>query len=256
MPSVPRLLTIPLSHFCEKARWALHRCDIAYREEPHLPLLHRLHTARIGCRSVPVLVTESGVLPDSQSIVRWAAEESANAQTLYPPEENLRAQVLETERYLDRELGPHVRRWAYSYLLREPRLLRPCFARGTSQIERLAAPILVFAVRPVISRAYNVSEASGRASLARVEAALTQVARWLADGRRYLLGDTFTAADLTLASLAAPVFCAPQYGGAMPRFEFLPEAMRADIERLRVTRAGDFVLQLYGRERATRDWNQ
>src|SRR5215469_5950850 len=162
VPPVPRLLTIPLSHFCEKARWALDRCGIAYREQPHLPLLHRLHTARVGCRSVPVLVIESGVLPDSHAIVRWAAEQSNNGQRLYPAEESIGGQVLETERYLDRELGPHVRRWAYSYLLREPRLLLPCFARGSSQFERLAAPLLVLAVRPVISRAYKVSEASGR----------------------------------------------------------------------------------------------
>jgi glutathione S-transferase len=28
-----RLVTIPISHYCEKARWALGRARIAYREE-------------------------------------------------------------------------------------------------------------------------------------------------------------------------------------------------------------------------------
>lgn len=248
MDSVPRLLTIPLSHYCERARWALDRAGIDYREEPHIPLLHRLHTARVRCRSVPVLVTASEVLADSHAIVRWAAAHGAGDR-LYPAEPDLCERVIQIERYFDRELGPHVRRWAYSYLLREPRLLGPCFARGVNRVERLIAPLVVRGVRPLIRRGYKVSEESGRASLARAEAALAEVARRCTDGRRYLMGGTFTAADLAVASLAAPLVCAPQYGGSMPPFEALAGAMRADIERLRATSGGAFVLELYARER-------
>lgn len=248
MDAVPRLLTIPLSHYCERARWALDRAGVEYREEPHIPLLHRLHTGRVQCRSVPVLVTASEVLADSHSIVLWAAAHGAGVR-LYPPEPDLYARVIEIERYADRELGPHVRRWAYSYLLHEPRLLRPCFARGVTRVERLIAPLVVRAALPLIRRGYKVNEDSGRASLARAEAALAEVAKWLEDGRRYLTAGTFTAADLAVASLAAPLVCAPQYGGSMPPLEALPRAMRTDIERLRASRGGAFVLGLYTRER-------
>ena len=31
-----RLVTIPISPFCEKARWALDRAGLAYREERHV----------------------------------------------------------------------------------------------------------------------------------------------------------------------------------------------------------------------------
>ena len=122
MPSPPRLITIPLSHFCEKARWALDRAGIEYREEPHLPLVHRLHTTRVGCRSVPVLVVGSQAIRDSHAILQWAAAHG-NDGRLYPADESLRARVIEIERYADRELGPHVRRWAYSHLLAAPLLL-------------------------------------------------------------------------------------------------------------------------------------
>ncbi len=37
----PRLITIPFSHFCEKARWSLDVAGVAYREEGHVPGLHR-----------------------------------------------------------------------------------------------------------------------------------------------------------------------------------------------------------------------
>ena len=31
--AIPRLLTIPISHYCEKGRWALERAEIDYVEE-------------------------------------------------------------------------------------------------------------------------------------------------------------------------------------------------------------------------------
>jgi glutathione S-transferase len=108
---------------------------------------------------------------------------------------------------------------------------------------------VVLAARPLIRRGYRVDEATGRASLARAAKAMGQISAWLADGRRYLVGNRFSAADLAVASLAAPLVCAPQYGGAMPPFDALPAEMRADIERLRADRAGAFVLEMYARER-------
>ena len=45
------LITIPLSHYCEKARWGLDRVGLQYREQPHAPLLSRLAGG-----TVPVLV--------------------------------------------------------------------------------------------------------------------------------------------------------------------------------------------------------
>lgn len=249
---VPRLLTIPLSHYCERASWALDRSGIEYREEPHLPLFHALHAARVGCRSVPVLVTATEVLRDSHAIVQWVAAQRVEG-SLYPADRDSREGVLDMERFLDRQLGSHVRRWAYSHLLGEGRLLCPCFARGVPPLERLIAPLVTRGVRPLIRRSYRVDEESGRASLERAESVLAEVCRWLADGRRYLAGAAFTAADLTFAALAAPLVCAPQYRGAMPPLEALPTAMRSDIDRLRVTRAGAFVLAVYERERDGRD---
>jgi glutathione S-transferase len=43
-----RLVTIPISHYCEKARWALDRAGVPYREEAHIQAVHRLATRRAG----------------------------------------------------------------------------------------------------------------------------------------------------------------------------------------------------------------
>ena len=251
MESVPRLITIPLSHYCEKARWALDRSGIEYREEPHIPFVHMFHTARVGCRSVPALVVESEAIPDSHTIVEWAAAHGTDRE-LYPEDPNNRARVSEIEHFADRELGPHVRRWAYSHLLDSPGLLLPCFRRGVIGLENHIAPLVTLTVRPLIRRAYRIDTGTGRASLARAAAALSRIGSWLEEGQRYLIGDRFTAADLTVASLAAPLLYPPEYGGTLPPMDALPAPMRADIERVRTERAATFILELYAQERRLR----
>ncbi len=60
---MPRLITIPVSHFCEKARWALEHAGIPYVEEGHLPFFSIRAVRRAGGRrSVPVLVTDEGTI--------------------------------------------------------------------------------------------------------------------------------------------------------------------------------------------------
>ena len=50
MEDVPplELVTIPISHYCEKARWALERADIPYRERRHVQGIHRIAARRAG----------------------------------------------------------------------------------------------------------------------------------------------------------------------------------------------------------------
>ena len=67
------LITVPLSHYCEKARWGLDRLELPYREEPHAPLLHRLATRRNDGGTVPVLVHGSSRFIDSTDILRLKA---------------------------------------------------------------------------------------------------------------------------------------------------------------------------------------
>ncbi|MBS0374622.1 MAG: glutathione S-transferase family protein [Proteobacteria bacterium] len=248
--NVPRLLTIRLSHYCEKARWALDRAGVAYREEAHLPLLSRLHTRRATGGTVPVLVTGAKAYADSSAVVRFAADRNPQAGLL-PTGSGERQEVLELERYFDRELGPHARRWVYSELIGQARLLEACWTDGVPRAERLLAPLISAVCRPLIRRSYRVTPASGAASLQRAEAVLARVAERLADGRAYLVGTHFTLADLSFASLAAPLVLPPQYGGVAPRLEDVPASMRAQVLRLRESPAGAFALRLYRQERSS-----
>ena len=73
-------------------------------------------------------------------------------------------------------------------------------------------------------------------------AAFDAIAERLADGRRHLCGDRFTAADLTFACLAAAVVVPPEYGVALPQPDELPEPVARDVDAFRAHPAGAYAL--------------
>ena len=76
------------------------------------------------------------------------------------------------------------------------------------------------------------------------------VAEILRDGRPYLTGDRFTAADLTFAALATPVVFPEHYARYAMPFESMSPAIREIVERHRATPAGRFALRMYEAHRA------
>ena len=60
MSSKPlRFVTLPISHYCEKVRWALERQGVPFIEEGHGPVLHAFSTMPLTggkSRTVPILV--------------------------------------------------------------------------------------------------------------------------------------------------------------------------------------------------------
>src|SRR6476661_1994049 len=107
-----RLITIPFSHYCEKARWALELSGVPYDEEGHLPVFHYAATIRAGAkRTVPALIHDGKVIPDSTPIIAYADEHRPGV--LLPTDPALRDEALALEDAFDRQLGPATRRWMY-----------------------------------------------------------------------------------------------------------------------------------------------
>ncbi|MDN3918978.1 glutathione S-transferase family protein [Roseateles violae] len=242
------LITMPHSHYSEKARWALDWLNLPYREEPHVPLLHRLATGRHGGRSVPLLRHGATRLTDSADIVRHA-DAICGGDLLYPREEALRREVERLQARFDDELGPHTRRWAYAQLLPQQRLLRRVMSRGVPRLEAWLLPLLLPAVVRLIRSAFRITPESTQRSLARVRELFEEVGAMLRDGRRYLVGGRFTAADLSFAALAAPVLFPDGCRAAYPTLDEVPAAMRAEVQRLRETEAGQFALRMFAQQR-------
>lgn len=247
-----RLITIPASHYCEKARWALDRFGLPYREEGHLPLLHWTATRPLGNRrTVPILVQERTVWGDSTDILLHLDAQVAPASRLYPEDPALRADVLALEDLFDEKLGPATRRWAYFHLLPHKTLALRAVGAGVGSFELSLGSAVFPLARKMLRRGLNITAATAQRSQERIDGLFAEVAQRLADGRTFLTGERFTAADLTFAALAAPVLLPPGTVIDVPLSE-LPEAMAAQIARWRSTPAGAFALRVYQRERKTR----
>ncbi len=244
----PRLITIPISHYCEKARWALDRAGIDYAEEPHLQAIHIWQARRAGGgRTVPVLVTGDGVLCDSTAILAWADAHAGRGTPLYPAEHATAARRIEA--WLDAGLGPDGRLWMYHRTLPTISDLSPWTLAGVPRWERRAFAIGHRALDPFIRRYLGVDAPAADAALVQVDAVFDEVAALLADGRRFLTGDAFTAADLTFAALSAPLLIPERYGSPLPPPALLPASMQPVIERLREHPAGAFAARIYRDER-------
>jgi glutathione S-transferase len=238
-----RLITIPFSHYCEKARWALDRCDLPYREEAHLPLFHYLPARRAGGgRTVPILVAGKTLIPDSTDIVGWADAQRPGA--LLPLDPAVRADALMLEDDLDTHLGPATRRWAYFHVL--PR--KDLDHLITRDVPRWQA-VALKATRPLavgfLRRGLKIDAAGAERSRAKIDDTFARVAQQLGDGRRYLVGDQFTVADLTFAALAAPVLLPAGHPAPMPPLETFSDAARAQILAWRASPAGEHGLRMY-----------
>jgi glutathione S-transferase len=240
-----KLITITFSHYCEKARWALDRCGIAYEEDGHLPVFHYLATYRAGAkRTVPVLVDGDTVVRDSTDIIAWA--DAKKPGTLIPLAGAEEALAIEDD--FDRHLGPATRRWGYYYSLPNRDIDR-LIVQGVPRWEKALLPIMrPLAVR-YLRRGLKIDEAGVARSKKKIESAFDRVAEVLRDGRRYLTGDRFTVADLTFASLAAPILQPPEHPVEQVPLDSFPAEAREQAEAWRTSPAGQFALRLYAEER-------
>jgi glutathione S-transferase len=240
-----RLVTIPISHYCEKARWALDRAGIAYREERHVQIVHRVASRRAGGGgTVPVLVAADGVFTRSADILAYADRDGAR---LYP--DALRDEVMALERDFDTDLGPESRRWMYFHVLPHKDLGVAYNCTGVPAWERRAFPLMLGVMSGYVRHLFAIGPTTGDDAGAAVRRTFDAVAARLADGRRYLCGDAFTAADLAFAALAAPVVIPSEYGAPLPAVEELPTDMAAAVRAFRAHPAGAFACRLFAEER-------
>ena len=245
-----RLVTIPISHYCEKARWALDRAGIGYREERHVQGIHRLAARRAGGgMTVPVLVTPEGAIGESAEILGWVDERTPPERRLFPADPEDRRDVEGLCRRLDEHLGPAGRRLMYVHMLAQRELMLRFNNQGVPAWEdralRWGWPV---AVR-FVGRALAIRPGIEVEDEATVWRELDFVAGLLADGRPFLCGERFSAADMTFASLSAAVIVPPIYGVPLPQPDLLAADTASFVRRAREHPAGAYALSLFAERR-------
>lgn len=251
---MPKLVTIPFSHFCEKARWSLDAAGVGYSEDGHCPLLHRLAVRRAGGKgSVPALVLDDGsVLDDSPLIVRFADARAPAERKLLPDAGAARDEALAFERHLDVHFAPHVRRFVYHHLLPHRAQALRLFDLRTPRVERLAVHLAFPMLRRLMRRFMRIDTARALESRDKLRRILDEVAERLKDGRPYLMGDRFGALDIAFAAFAAPIILPKEHPRTAPWTEALgsgldalPPDFAGEVTRARDTTAGRFAGHLY-----------
>jgi glutathione S-transferase len=254
---MPRPLLVhqfPISHYCEKIRWVLDYKQLPYRVKNQLPGVHLLVNQRlVGRGSVPVLVDGHHAIGNSSDIALYL-DDQYPARQLIPREPSQREQVLALEAYFDEHAGPAVRRYVYGFVLQDVALFRRVFLRGYTGLPRLIGAAIAPPIIKQIGAMYRIGREGSREAqevIGRVLARLEELID--GDPARYLVGDTLTLADVTAASLLAPLVAPNE---SPWNYDLKVSALADRRDALCARPAGRWILERYARDRTPRARSQ
>ena len=240
-----RLITFGLSHYCEKARWALDWHRIPFVEVGWPPGLHLSLARRLGApaSSLPILVTDATLVQGSRDIIDWAEQQAPHgARSLTATTELDTGRSIEER--ADRVIGVHVRRLFYAEVLpHHPHLAKPWLLLNTSPTHRVIGTVMWPAVRKRMIQAMDTPPEAAPESRAKLEAELDWLDETLSDGGGFLVGERFSRVDLTVAALLAP-FARPEQAEVY-RAVTLPPPLQRDVERWRNRPSMTWVRRIY-----------
>ncbi len=242
------LLQFRYSIYNEKARWALDWKGVPHLRHnlipgPHAPAVKRL----TGQTQVPVLRVGGSVIPGTARIID-ELERRFPEPALYPADPRLRKRALDIQGWFDDAVGPQVRCALFASLLEAPDYVCAMFTADRSLPTRTVYRLVFPFVRRLMKQSMGITgaDAVGQA-VAGTAAALDFVVREAGpDGM--LVGDTFSIADLTAASILAPTVGQPLSPASLP--EPRPPVVRRWLDRWAGHAGVAWVVEQYRRHRA------
>ena len=209
------LYQFPISHFCEKARWALDYKNIEHTKINLLPGVHVLKMKKLAGNShVPVLKHNDQAVQGSAKIIDYLDQVSTH-KILTPEEHELKQQASEWEHFADSKIGPQVRLVVYHIMLDYPELVIPMF----TQDGPFYGPFLMKRMFPKMQKKMREHMKIDANNAAKFNAELIKAVDDLANHyakHEFMVGDKFSRADITAAALLAPVAMPKNYGVIWP----------------------------------------
>jgi glutathione S-transferase len=194
------LYQFEFSHFCEKARWALDHKGLAHVRKNLLPGLHMRVAKKLAPKScLPILVDDGTVVQNSASIITYLDAKYPD-RPLTPSDAHEAEEALAWEQYLDDEIGVPVRLWFYYHALPDRDRALRFLLDGAPWYGRPLFALIYPKVRAAMTALMDIHAESASQSEQRLVAAMDKLDDAL-KGRRFLVGDRFSRADLTACAL-------------------------------------------------------
>jgi glutathione S-transferase len=222
-PEKPILWHIPVSHYSEKARWALAHKRVEHERRAPLPGAHMaiaLWLTRGQQKTFPVLQLDGRNIGDSTAIIA-ALETRWPEDPLYPEDPAERRRALELEDFFDEHVGAQVRLYGWHELRKDPEMMADVSeAMSPAPLRKLPGSRAVagrfgtvftqLRYRVAADEAAADAQRDVLAGLDRLEAELESA------GGEYLAGERFSVADLTAAALLYPIVDPPEGPHILP----------------------------------------
>jgi len=237
-----QLYQFAISHYCEKVRWALDYKKINYKPVNLIPGPHLFTIRRLaGKSSVPVIDDNGMRIQDSTDIITYL-DKKYPQKPLTPQDGDLKKEAINLEEYCDQEIGVHLRRYLYNTLLHDRKLVSSLLLQQGPVYGPKLYAVLFPLVRFAMRKSMNIHPESAKRSEKRLTDALDRLNRIMAKNK-FLVGNTFTRADLTAASLLAPLCFPPEHEFKWP--DQIPEPIKSFREAHRRDPVYSWVLHLY-----------
>lgn len=206
-----------MSHYNEKARWALDYKRIPHVRRATMPAASALVAMRFASSdTLPVMTVGDRVYPDSTEIIA-ALEEIAPDPPLYPSDPVERAKALELEERFDLGIGRTVRQVGYQSILADPEVAVEMLSLGGPPSRKRVVSLIFPVIAPAMRKRFRVPAPGDVGPLVELEKEIDFIGGQV--GRSgFLVGKAFSVADLTAAALLAPVVCPEAMPAGLPSF--------------------------------------
>jgi len=247
-----KLITFPPSTDCENARWILRHHNVDYVEKPYSPPFFIFATLLHGFKSLPLFLSKTNV-PNLKPLIQHFESLADPDKRLIPEGKTKEAFELWAEFNID--MGNKTVIWAYTGLLPHKEIMIKPLSLGTPWLNRFVTKHIYIFPKTILWKLLKLNKSAAAEALKGIQSKFKQVDEILADGRPFLMGDSFTIADMAFAVSGAPLVLPKGYGGhpteqgPVPTYEQFPSEMKKVVDEMRETAAGKFILKMYKEQR-------
>jgi glutathione S-transferase len=242
------LFQFRFSHYNEKVRWALDYKGLEHKRTDLLPGPHAAAMQKLtGQSQTPVLRMNDEYVHDSAWIIERLELIFRDTPRLFPADEAISERARELARHFDFVVGPAARICTFVAMLDQPDYVARMFSTGKPLAQRLLYRAALPLLKGRIRKGNGITGSEAIAEADRLVAANMESIARITFKSRYLAGDAFSVADLTAASLLAPLIDPPHPDMKKP--SPMPEKLARLTEKWRAHAAGQWVLEMYDRHR-------